>query len=202
MMKPVFYHNNARLDVINLIPDRRFQRILEIGGGDFPTLRQIGQTHDAEIWGVDIRPPEVALEKFVLGSITNEQVNRQLPNDYFDLVMANDVIEHIEDTKLFFRVIHDKLQAGGTLALSVPNIRQVRTAYHVFFRGTFPRHDAGLFDRTHLRWFCKKDVIELAKNVGFSLEACRGSGRLVPDVLASSALAEFLALQNLFIFIK
>jgi hypothetical protein len=86
--------------------------------------------------------------------------------------------------------------------MSVPNARQVRLAFNVLIRGTFPRDDAGLFDRTHLRWFCRKDVEALAKGAGLTLVSHRGTGRLVPDRLARMKFAELLALQNLFIFRK
>lgn len=201
-MKPDTYYANARLDVVALIPDRSFSRILEVGGGDFPTLRKLGEDHQAAIWGVDVRRPELALDNFVEGSITDPTVVARLPHDGFDLIVANDVIEHVEQTEEFFRVLHMMLRPGGFLALSVPNIRQIRTAYQIFVRGTFPRDDAGLFDRTHLRWFCKKDVVMLATRAGFTLNEWRGSGRLVPPFLARVAPAEFLALQNLFVFAK
>jgi SAM-dependent methyltransferase len=201
-MKPDYYYDNARTDVIEMIPQTGFSVILEVGGGDFPTLRKMGDRYDAEIWGVDIREPEVAIGNFVLGSITDADVARQLPSEKFDLVIANDVIEHIQDTAEFLRIIHRVLKPGGILALSVPNIRQIRTGYQIFVRGTFPRDDAGLFDRTHLRWFCKRDVIAAATSSGFTTKAWQGSGRMVPKVLARTPVAEFLALQNLFIFTK
>jgi 2-polyprenyl-3-methyl-5-hydroxy-6-metoxy-1,4-benzoquinol methylase len=201
-MKPDTYYGNARLDVVDLIPEKRYQTILEVGGGDFPTLRKLGDDHGASIWGVDVRQPEVAFNTFVKGSITDPTVVAQLPEGRIDLIVANDVIEHIEQTDEFFRVLHSLLRPSGVLALSVPNIRQARSAYQIFLRGTFPRDDAGLFDRTHLRWFCKRDVVTLATEAGFTLKDWRGSGRLVPPILARLPVAEFLALQNLFIFTK
>jgi SAM-dependent methyltransferase len=201
-MKPETYYDNARLDVVALIPKQRFSRILEVGGGDFPTLHKLGDDFDADIWGVDVRHPKTPLKTFVAGSITDPHVAGQLPKDGFDLIVANDVIEHIEQTEDFFRVIHSLMRPQGLLALSVPNVRQLRTAYHIFVRGSFPRDDAGLFDRTHLRWFCKDDVVALATQAGFALKDWEASGRLVPALLAKYKVAEFLALQNLFIFVK
>ncbi len=201
-MKPETYYANARLDVVDIIPKGRYPLILEVGGGDFPTLRKLGDDHGAQIWGVDVRRPELEFDTFVEGSITDPTVVAKLPEGRIDLIVANDVIEHIDQTDEFFRVLHTLLSPGGVLALSVPNIRQIRTAYQIFLRGTFPRDDAGLFDRTHLRWFCKKDVVTLATRAGFTLKDWRGSGRLVPAALARLPTAEFFALQNLFVFTK
>ena len=196
------YYANARHDVLAMLPDRRFARILEVGGGDFPTLLQIAQQNQAEAWGVDIRPTDSPVPHFLLGSITNPAVRAELPNDSFDLILANDVIEHVEDTETFLLTLRELLSASGILALSVPNARQVRLAFHILFRGTFPRHDAGLFDRTHLRWFCRRDVTQLAAEAGLKLIGHRGTGRLVPSLVAKSGIAELLALQNLFLFRK
>ena len=33
--------------------------------------------------------------------------------------------------------------------------------YKVFFKGSFKYEDKGIFDRTHLRFYCKSDMIEL-----------------------------------------
>ena len=122
-----------------------------------------------------------------------------IPNDYFDIIMANDVIEHILDTDAFFEMVQRKIKNGGHLLLSVPNIRQIRAAYHIFIRGSFPRDEAGLFDKTHLRWFCKKDIIELASNHGFKTIKSVSVGRFVPKFMENSKISEFIALQNIFL---
>ena len=200
-MKPGYYYDNARTDVITMIPITGADAILEVGGGDFPTLHRLGDELGAKTWGVDVRAPTLPFDGFVLGSVTDPAVVGQLPGS-FDLIIANDVIEHVEDTEAFFRVLHDLLRPGGLLAMSVPNIRQLRTAYQLFVRGTFPRDEAGLFDRTHVRWFCKRDVMRLATDAGLTLKTWQGAGRLVPAALARTSIAEFLALQNLFVFQK
>jgi hypothetical protein len=38
-------------------------------------------------------------------------------------------------------------------------------------RGRFEYQDAGVLDRTHLRWFTRKSAIELATSSGLQLEA-------------------------------
>jgi trans-aconitate methyltransferase len=196
------YYSNARLDVLATLPDGSFKRILEVGGGDFPTLLQAAEKDGAEAWGVDVRATNAPLTRFFKGSITDPTIRSQLPDESFNLIFANDVIEHIEDTETFLRTLFELLAPGGIVAMSVPNARQVRLAYHVLIRGTFPRHDAGLFDRTHLRWFCRRDVEDLARAAGLTLESHRATGRLVPNALARTRFAELIALQNLFVFRK
>lgn len=200
-MRPPYYQN-IRNDVLELLPERSFQSILEIGGGEFPTLQFLLEKYQAVGWGVDIYESSVQGITFIRGSIEEKNTQDEIPDDYFDLIVANDVLEHLLDTQNALNVIYSKLRSGGLVALSVPNIRQVRAMYHILIKGTFPREDAGLFDRTHLRWFCRKDIMGFAEKAGFEVLDFGSSGRLVPSWLQRSALSEILALQNLFIFIK
>ena len=200
-MRPPYYQN-IRNDVLELLPERSFQSILEIGGGEFPTLQFLVEQHQAVGWGVDIYESSVQGIKFIQGSIEEKNTQDQIPDDHFDLIVANDVLEHLLDTQNALDVIYSKLKNGGLVALSVPNIRQVRATYHILIKGTFPREDSGLFDRTHLRWFCRKDIMKFAEKAGLELLDFGSSGRLVPSWLQRSVLSELLALQNLFIFIK
>lgn len=196
------YYSNTRHDVLAIIPDVPKQNVLEIGGGDFGTTLSLRETAEFETWGVDIRKSTAKLDHMVIGSITDPIVQSKLPMTTFDVVIANDVLEHVEDTEAFVDVIYRVMKPGGFLALSVPNIRQLRTFYHVMLRGTFPREDAGLFDRTHLRWFCKNDVISTFSRGHFQLVLAKSVGRAVPKLLQTSLLGELLGLHNLFIFEK
>lgn len=196
------YYTNTRHDILEIIPDEPLQRVLEIGGGDFGTILTLRQKRNFETWGLDIREPNATLDHVIVGSITADDVKARLPDQSFDLVIANDVIEHVENTNIFVQVVSDALKNGGHLALSVPNIRQIRTFFHIAVRGTFPRTDAGLFDRTHVRWFCKQDILELFTAAGFEIVATKSVGRAVPAIFENTILGEFLGLQNLFLFQK
>lgn len=196
------YYSNTRLDVLAIIPDRPMDHVLEIGGGDFGTILSLREKKVFETWGADIRKTEAMLDHVLVGSITDPKINASLPISHFDLIIANDVLEHVENTEAFVDVVCRSMKPGGIIALSVPNIRQIRSFYHVILRGTFPREDAGLFDRTHLRWFCKRDVISIFSDGQFRLIMAKSVGRAVPKLIASSFMGEFLGLQNLFLFEK
>jgi len=195
------YYDNARLDVLSVIPKKKFDHILEIGGGEFQTLSILADINNAEAWGVDLYPTKNKKIKYIKGSIEEKTISDKIPDEYFDLIMANDVIEHLKDSNLFIELVHKKLKYNGLLILSVPNIRQIRGLYHIYIRGTFPKEEAGLFDKTHLRWLCKKDVIKLTEKK-FKLMNHKCVGRLVPNIISKTILGEFLGLQNLFVFEK
>jgi len=196
------YYDNLRHDVLGLVPDGSYQAILEIGGGEFGTLLKLAEKYDSETWGVDLfRNKGAPLDNFIEGSIEEEEIGKKIPDLYFDIIMANDVLEHLKNTESFFHVAYEKLKDDGLLIISVPNARQIRMIYHLMIRGSFPRHEAGLFDKTHLRWFCKKDIVNVC-SPNFEIIDHKTVGRLVPNFISRSIIGEFLGLQNIFIMKK
>jgi hypothetical protein len=80
----------------------------------------------------------------------------------------------------------------------VPNARHLSLVRDLLFRGTFGYADWGHRDRTHLRWFTRRDLIELVAGAGW--EVTRTS---VPPLRRSAVLhritrgwsSEFLVAQ-------
>jgi hypothetical protein len=52
---------------------------------------------------------------------------------------------------------------------SIPNIREYKTVLKILLFGTFTYQDEGVMDRTHLRFFCKKDIISLMSADGLKI---------------------------------
>jgi ubiquinone/menaquinone biosynthesis C-methylase UbiE len=198
MPKPDYY-DNVRMDVINLIPNQSYEKILEIGGGSFSTLLKLKEMHGSECWGVDIFETNASGITFINGNIEDDNVNAKIPNQSFGLALANDVVEHLADTEKALKNLHRSLLKGGILALSVPNARQLRFSFNVLIRGTFPRNSSGMFDRTHLRWFCKSDIENMVRNTGFEIVDAVNVGGLVPRIISRSFLAQLLGLQTIII---
>jgi 2-polyprenyl-3-methyl-5-hydroxy-6-metoxy-1,4-benzoquinol methylase len=198
------YYSNIRFDALSILPNHFSPTyVLEIGGGEFHTLKYISEKYNAHATGVDLYNNNANNNIiFINGSIEDKNIICKLENNKYDLIIANDVVEHLGDTELFFQTITDKLHPNGYALISVPNIRQIRSLWHIFIKGTFPRQQAGLFDSTHLRWFCKNDIINIAKKHGLKSVDHTYLGRLVPKLFDKSYIFEFFALQNLFLFKK
>lgn len=205
MNKNIEYYSNKRFDVISLVKNYEYKKILEVGGGDFSTLKHLSIEKMADGWGID---PFANLNeirdglRLIKGHFGIEEGQSALPEDFFDLIVAADVLEHIPNSDQFFETASLKLKKGGHLLLSVPNIRQIRAFWYIFVMGTFPQSTSGLFDDTHLRWFCRSDVEKLAIKFGFREIKHLYNGRLIPKFLNNIPICEFLALQNLFLFEK
>jgi 2-polyprenyl-3-methyl-5-hydroxy-6-metoxy-1,4-benzoquinol methylase len=196
---PEGYYTNARHDVLREVSGLKLQKVLEVGGGEFPTLKLMSARAEIEAWGVDLICPANPPANFIQGSFEDPNISLSLPEEYFDLIMMNDVLEHLWDTAGVLRRSYQLLKKGGTIVVSVPNVRQIRFPFTVLIRGTFPRNTSGMFDHTHRRWFTKKDITQCINSAGFAVKSAKSFGRLVPERARNTIFGELLGLHNIIV---
>ncbi|MGB9756014.1 MAG: class I SAM-dependent methyltransferase [Desulfurella sp.] len=173
--KPKNYFSNIRYDILELIKCNNC-KILEIGCGTGATLMELKRLCKANyIAGVDIVDlgQSEKLDKFILGDIEIEELN--FPDKYFDIIICADVLEHLKDPWSTVNKLKKYLKDNGVIIASIPNIREIRTLLSIVIKGDFKYADSGILDKTHLRFFCKKNIIELFKETGFKLEKINNS---------------------------
>lgn len=87
-----------------------------------------------------------------------------LKEDYtFDYILFGDVLEHLYDPSLVLFELKTLLKPHGVIIISLPNIGHIDLFIQVFIKGTWPMNERGIFDKTHLRWFTRKDTFSLAQ---------------------------------------
>lgn len=86
-----------------------------------------------------------------------------------DCVIFADVLEHLVDPWDALRRARALLSPGGSLVVSIPNVLH-HTVVLDLFRGRFDYRDAGVLDRTHLRFFTAATARELVTQAGFRVE--------------------------------
>ena len=112
----------------------------------------------------------------------------------FDFILCADVLEHLRNPLSMLRECRRLLAPEGVLIASLPNSGNAYFRWNVLL-GRFPRHDKGLFDRTHLQFYTWDGWADLLAGAGFRVEGLRVSG--VPVGLAwpqwdGSAAVQFL----------
>lgn len=107
----------------------------------------------------------------------------------FDYVLCADILEHLRDPRRLLEQIRGVLAPGGLLVASLPNSGNLYFRLNVL-AGRFPRHDRGLFDRTHLHFCMWANWVELLASAGYSLHHCRPTG--IPVSLALPRFADSL----------
>ena len=138
-------------------------------GGFLTTLRRLLPL--AEIWGIepDVDPAQearTAADRVIFGRFPED-----LPEDAppFDVVFFNDVLEHLVDPWSVLLSTRALLSHGGVIVASIPNIRYWKVLHGLLRRSEFKYTDAGVLDRTHLRFFSKSGIENLFHSTGYSI---------------------------------
>lgn len=164
------YFSKTRNSVIALLPDGP-NKVMEIGCGFGKTLIEAKRRGKAsELVGVDIKdsPLSGELDAFITGKI--ETVSLPFPHGYFDAIILADVLEHLDDPWSTLKNVLFFLKPGGVCVISIPNIRELRTIAGILLRGRFEYQELGILDKTHIRFFCKKDIVQLIVEADLEIE--------------------------------
>lgn len=147
-------------------------KLLNLGGG-------VGQLSSifSEI-GFDVVNTDIAVEKIDEKNIRvdfNKSTELPFPAESFDVVVCQEVIEHVENPWNIFRMVKRCLKKGGRFFLTTPNILSYRSK--------------SLFQKTnYFKWFEPKDhcyhinpipwweVSLIAEKTGFNMGGIKGNG--------------------------
>ncbi len=88
----------------------------------------------------------------------------------YDYVIAADVLEHLRNPWRTLEQCHGLLRPNGRLLLSLPNVGHAALVAELM-EGRFEYRDDGLLDRTHLRFFTRRNILDLLRRTGFRVEA-------------------------------
>ncbi len=196
------YHDTVRGDALAMLSGHA-GRVLDFGGGvgaTSVTLKNTGRADHVTLLDQVADKALPAVDDALPINLNNLGEIEVALASYgpFDTILALDVLEHLIDPWEVFRHLEAALKPGGTMVVSLPN-----AAHHSLLIplacGRFDYADAGILDRTHLRWFTKATMVELCTRGALKLE------RIEPNIggrrdqalarLSFGALQRFLASQ-------
>ena len=186
---------NPRDEVTILIP-RQAKRILDIGCS-VGIMGESLQRGGCEVTGIESFPDLAEGARQRLSNVIEEDVEDLArrdgdPGGPFDCVVMADVLEHLRDPWSVVRWASRLVDDGGSMVISVPNIRHLHLFWSLAVRRKWPYRDVGLFDRTHLRWFAFNNLDELLVGTGFAIAELRRSYRVLPNQSRWDRLAPML----------
>jgi len=179
----------------------------DVTGGDTVRVAVLGCNNGAqslvltqgirskELWGVDIDPDAVrdAANKGVL--VIRADLERPLPfrSESFDIVISNQVIEHLEDVDTFISEVHRICKKNGIAVISTENLASVDNIFALALGyQAFSQHisrNVSLGNPLspqyrkpvktywkHKTIFTSRGLAELLTHYGFNVETVRGSG--------------------------
>lgn len=178
--KQPWYFNFVRRDIEALLPARA-ERVLEVGCGAGATLQWLrsaglaGHTTGVEPAADAAAVARTRVDRLLEGTL--EQHLSALPQEGFDLVLCLDVLEHLVDPWQAARDLRALLRPGGTMIVSLPNVRNHRVVLPLLLGGHWEYRDAGIMDRTHLRFFSHHGARELLEGAGLRITGEASTGR-------------------------
>jgi len=176
-------YENPRPEVQELVPIDA-HRILDLGCSSGSLGAAHKRRQDAEVIGVELNPAYAADAAGRLDRVLSADLDQFAfdPAELgsFDCLIAADVLEHLRDPWAVLGAATAVLRRGGTAVVSLPNVRYWETFVQLGLRGTWPRRDDGIFDRTHLHWFALADALGLIAGAGIEVTHVAPRYRLRP----------------------
>jgi len=119
--------------------------------------------------GVECHPDAAAAARKRLDRVIETDLTTLEPamlgEEPYDAILASDVLEHLPNAEEVLARVVTRLRPGGAVVLSLPNVASVYV-FAALLAKTWPRRASGIFDRTHVRWFGKRDMVRLLEDAG------------------------------------
>jgi 2-polyprenyl-3-methyl-5-hydroxy-6-metoxy-1,4-benzoquinol methylase len=171
------YYEHARADICDLVArysPRRLPRVLDLGcatGLLGEALKAQGRASTVD--GIELSSSSAVKAKERLDHVLVADLssfNLSQIDTRYDVIIAADVLEHLADPWATLRKIASILAAGGKIIASIPNVRYWKVIADLLFHGEFRYVDAGILDRTHLRFFTRRSIVRLFTETGYTIE--------------------------------
>lgn len=165
------YFHHVRREIEPLLP-KDASEILDVGAGSGATSAWLRARYKGcRTVALEGNPAVEAGLRANCDVVHIVDLNAELPDvGTPDLVLLLDVLEHLADPWKVLSNIASIMAPHATVIVSVPNVAHLSVSLPLLFRGTFPYRDAGILDRTHLRFFVRDSAIALLNHAGLCVE--------------------------------
>lgn len=169
------YGNLSRSEILPFVP-KTAKRVLDVGCHMGAFGENLKKKLAVEVWGIEPNPETAAFAKLQLDRVIvgffSEDLD--LPDQYFDVITFNDVLEHMPDPWSVLRLAKRKLAENGCIVASIPNFRNVENLLHLLRDSDFEYMPNGIRDKTHLRFFTKKSISRMFSDCGLTVKQIQG----------------------------
>lgn len=172
--------------IINIVKKESIGRTLKILDIGCATgyLGKAVKLNNNYVCGVEISPIAAEESKKVLDNVAVgniELIDLPYKENYFDIVICSDILEHLFSPELVLNKIYKYLKREGIFLMVVPNIAWYRMRL-MLIGGKWEYGSSGIMDFGHIRWFTKKSGGKLLKNCGFHIK------KIIPWIVLPSPI--------------
>jgi len=178
--KPTEYFGQSRPEMMQFVPDS-VQTLLEIGCGEGDFVALLKSKRSVHATGVEPFPAAAAIARQRFDVLLENSLDValvQIQGQKFDCIVFNDVLEHLVDPWAALRLVKPLLAENGCVVASIPNVRFWPVLNALFLRASWIYTDAGVLDRTHLRFFTRSTIRDLFDSVGLKVNRMEGINKI------------------------
>lgn len=185
---------------MRVFPTQKNLNILDLGCGDGRLVKQL--TTDHQVWGIDesVVAVEEANKNGIQARLGNIDDTTIFPAEKFDVILALDILEHLENVDAVLDQIKSSLTPGGCFILSLPNHFDVRTRLDILrgkgiIKWSQREYEKKPWAYAHLRFLLLEDVQQMLAEHGFfpdSIQLNFMSQGLLPTRLIPACLRSAL----------
>lgn len=171
------YYSNVNSELLNLCPEA--ETVLEFGCGAGRFLGAYKNQNPAstcvgfERFKQAGKEAQAQCDQVVIGDAEDPSLLKDSfePNS-FSLIIYGDVLEHFVDPWAALSMHLEYLKPGGTVCACIPNASNWSLIFSLI-NGDFTYQDAGLLDRTHLRFFTYSTIKKLFEDANLIIETLK-----------------------------
>jgi ubiquinone/menaquinone biosynthesis C-methylase UbiE len=182
------YYAFSRPEVVAMVKPKG-KRVLDIGCAAGAMGAAMLEAGALEVVGVEIVGDAAKRAREKLTAVFSYDLERApelpYPDGHFDVITFADVLEHVRDPVVVLKHLRRYLKNDGRIICSIPNVRHESVILPLLFNGTWKYEDAGILDRTHLRFFTLREINDFMRETGFEM--------LTPMHAVRSAPGPFIA---------
>lgn len=164
-------HDRHNPDLLSMMQPTS-KRVLEVGCSSGALAREFKRIAPcAHYTGVEIDSHYAELARAYCDSVYT--LNIDDAPDYFwemhadvDAWIFGDTLEHLKDPWKVLTKISQLIPDDGYVAACIPNAQHWSIQGRLSV-GDFSYQDSGLMDKTHLRWFTRRTILEMFEQAGF-----------------------------------
>jgi 2-polyprenyl-3-methyl-5-hydroxy-6-metoxy-1,4-benzoquinol methylase len=174
--KSATYFGYGRPEMLPFVPSAA-THILEIGCGQGEFAANLKAQRTVHVTGIEPFASAASIAKSRLDRVLPLDVNpaiAELHGQQFGCIVCNDVLEHLVDPWDTLTRLRPLIAPGGLLVASIPNMRFMPVLKGLVLHGEWRYVDAGVMDRTHLRFFTRKSMRTMFEESGYQVVHMQG----------------------------